>query len=96
MTVIIKDIPDMTAVEILDALHDINSSQPVRTGHGGFVVDEETALEFLSAYLRATGRLAPAMPAPAPAPEPVVVAESVLVEEYELPKRRTTRKGARS
>lgn len=57
MTVVIKDIQGMTGAEILDALHDIRPDQQIATGHGGFVVDEETALEFLRAYLIATGRL---------------------------------------
>lgn len=87
MTVIIKDVPGVGTRDVLDALHDISPNRPIQTGHGGFVVDEETALEFLSAYLRAMGRLAPIEPEPA---------ASAPAEEFELPKRRTTRKGARS
>lgn len=73
MTVILKDIPGVSVREMIDALQDIRPGQPITTGHGGFVVDEETAMEFLRAYLIAMGRLAvpvvepPAPPAP-PAP----------------------------
>jgi hypothetical protein len=86
MTVIIKDIPDMTGAEVLDALRDI-SDQPVPTGYGGFVVDEKTAYEFLRAYLIVIGSLAPeqttvtATTEPEPEPEPA--------------RRRPTKRGAK-
>lgn len=80
MTVILKDIPGMTGVEILDALHDIRPGQPTPTGHGGFVTDEETALEFLQAYLVAFGRL----------PAPVVDSDPIA-----QPKRRANKKGSK-
>lgn len=56
MTVIIKDIPGMTDAEVLDALSDISNS-PISTGHGGFVVGEEIAYEFLRAFLIMNGYL---------------------------------------
>lgn len=54
MTIIIKDVPGLTTRELLDALMDITGS--VITGHGGFVVDENVAEQFLSAYLIASGQ----------------------------------------
>lgn len=85
MTVIIKDIPDMTGSEILDALHDIRPGQTILTGHGGFVVDEETALEFLRAYLIATGRLV----------QNDEMAADSKTADTKLVKRGTTKKGAK-
>lgn len=52
--IIIKDVPGLTTSEILEALLDIADS--VSTGYGGFVVDEDTAEQFLSAYLIAAGK----------------------------------------
>jgi hypothetical protein len=56
--IIIKDVPGLTNREILEALIDITDPDdpPIATGHGGFVVDEDTAERFLSAYLIAAGR----------------------------------------
>lgn len=86
MTVIIKDLPEMTGAEILDALRDIRPDQPVSTGHGGFVVDEKTALEFLRAYLIATGRLVENV-------EPVATSTTT---DTRPAKRGTSRKGVKS
>lgn len=67
MTVILKDIWGVSVREMIDALQDIHPGLPITTGHGGFVVDEETALEFLQSYLIATGRrAAPVVEPPAP------------------------------
>lgn len=65
--IIIKDVPGLSPIEVVRELVAI-SGQPVPTGHGGFLVDEDTAETFLSAYLIATGRRK--------APEPAVVAEA--------------------
>lgn len=56
--IIIKDVPGLTTREILEALIDITdpTDPPIATGHGGFVVDEDTAERFLSAYLIAAGK----------------------------------------
>lgn len=71
MTIIIKDVPGLTTREILEALADITdpTDQQITTGHGGFVVDEDVAERFLSAYLIAAGK----RPAPTGTP---AVAES--------------------
>jgi len=76
MTIIIKDIPGMDPGEVLDVLNDITNS-PVQTGHGGFVVPEETAYEFLRAFLTVSGYIQPEIstlePEPEPEPEPTLV-----------------------
>jgi len=95
MTVILKDIPGVTVRELLDTLHDIRSDRPVQTGHGGFVVDEETALEFLQAYLVVTGKREPlAAPESEPEPEPVADSGQPTADGRQTAKRRATKKGA--
>jgi hypothetical protein len=56
--IVIKDVPGLTPREVLDALLDLTdpTDPPIVTGHGGFVVAENLAERFLSAYLIATGR----------------------------------------
>jgi hypothetical protein len=60
--IIVKDVPGLTQSELLEALTDLvdPGSSPIVTGHGGFVVDEDTAERFLSAYLITTGNRPPA------------------------------------
>jgi len=53
--IIIKDVPGLTDMELLESLNSISDSE-VATGNGGFVVNEDTAEKFLSAYLIATGQ----------------------------------------
>ena len=102
MTIIIKDVPGLTVRETIEALTDITdpSDRPITTGHGGFVVDEDVAERFLSAYLIAAGRRPapvavagttskptgpePDVPAPEPVPEP---------DPDPAPERPTTRRG---
>ena len=69
MTVIIKDVPGMTPTEVLDALNDISNS-PIPTGHGGFVVGEEVAFEFLRAFLIVSGYVQPDPPTQVEETEP--------------------------
>ena len=62
--IIIKDVPGLDIRELLDALLDITPpGQDITTGHGGFVVDEDTAEQFLSAYLIAAGSMLAGPPA---------------------------------
>lgn len=58
MTIIIKDVPGLTDREVLEVLMDITTS-PIATGHGGFVVDEDIAEQFLTAYLIVAGKRPP-------------------------------------
>lgn len=95
MTIIIKDVPGLTTREVLEALADIDPiDQPIVTGHGGFVVDEDTAERFLLAYLIASGK----RPAPT---GPPVAAESIngLVGKDDptgsVPVRPTTRRAGK-
>lgn len=87
MTVIIKDIPGMTDAEVLDALRDISNS-PIPTGHGGFVVGEEIAYEFLRAFLIVAGYLDQDPPTTV-TPEPPTVEETLIA--VDPPKRRPGR-----
>jgi hypothetical protein len=61
--IIIKDVPGLTPRETLEALTDLTDpgDPPIATGYGGFVVDEDLAERFLSAYLVVAGK----RPAPA-------------------------------
>lgn len=61
MTVIIKNTPGLTVQEALELLREIvkTNSGHIETGYGGFVVDEDTASEFLDTYLIAAGRRQP-------------------------------------
>lgn len=94
MTVIISDVPGVSAREVLDALADINPGAKVTTGNGGFVVDELTAYEFLAAYLISTGVL-PARPAPQPDPVPDTVGpDTTTVGVVDSPPPVTTTTGA--
>lgn len=54
--IIIKDVPELTTKELLEALNDLEPNG-IQTGHGGFVVDEYQAYLFLFAYLVAAGRI---------------------------------------
>jgi len=56
--IVIKDVPGLTPREVLEALIDITNPNDfaIATGHGGFVVDEDVAERFLSAYLIAIGK----------------------------------------
>lgn len=54
--IIIKDVPELTTRELLEALNDLNPDG-IQTGYGGFVVDEYLAEQFLFAYLVAMGRI---------------------------------------
>lgn len=54
--IIIKDVPELTTKELLEALNDLEPNG-VQTGNGGFVVDEYQAYQFLFAYLVAAGRI---------------------------------------
>lgn len=67
MTIIIREVPGLTLREVLEAITDITDpdDQPISTGHGGVVVDEETAERFLSAYLVAAGKRSVQTRAPA-------------------------------
>lgn len=61
--IIIKDVPGMSDREVYEELTAISPGQGIRTGHGGFAVDEDTAERFLLAYLIASGRrAAPVVP----------------------------------
>lgn len=83
--IIIKDVPGLDTRELLDALLDITPpGQDITTGHGGFVVDEDTAEQFLSAYLIAAGKR----------PAPTTSAEPASTEPAGPPARPTTRRGA--
>jgi hypothetical protein len=79
--IIIKDVPGLSHREVIDALLDLTdpNDPTIVTGHGGFVVDENVAERFLSAYLIAAGKRpaptgvtagneAPTRPAPARTP----------------------------
>jgi hypothetical protein len=59
--IVIKEVPGLTPRETLEALLDMAAPDgpPVTTGHGGFVVDEDTAERFLLAYLTLTGKRPP-------------------------------------
>lgn len=92
MTIIIKDVPGLTTRELLDALMDITGS--VTTGHGGFVVEEEVAEQFLSAYLIASGQRPATAGPPAVAGPPDGPAGDVDAPGPE-PTRTTTRRAGR-
>lgn len=81
--IIIKDIPGLTQRETLDALLDIipPGAPQVSTGHGGFVVDEDTAARFLAVYLIAAGKRKVPVPPKAtiekPTPRAVSASENI-------------------
>jgi hypothetical protein len=56
--IVIKDVPGLDPQETLEALMDmlVPGDPPIATGHGGFVVDEDLAERFLSAYLIVAGK----------------------------------------
>lgn len=56
--IIIKEVPGLDPRELLEAITDIVDpyDPPVVTGHGGFVVSEDVAERFLSAYLIMIGK----------------------------------------
>lgn len=85
--IIIKEVPGMTAPEVLDALNDISNS-PVATGHGGFVIPEEVAYEFLRAFLIVSGYL---RPDPIGEPEPEPERRTMVDLNNDQPKRRPGR-----
>jgi hypothetical protein len=51
--IILKDIPGITQKELLHLIADTTPIGEIQTGHGGYVVDERTAHEFLSRYIEA-------------------------------------------
>jgi len=85
--IVIKDVPGLSPREILEALTDITgpNDPPIATGHGGFVVDEDIAERFLSAYLIAAGRR----------PAPIVVTAVDSTPSEPEPARTTTRRAGK-
>lgn len=84
--IIVKDVPGLTTRETLEALTDIvdPDDPPIATGYGGFVVDEDVAERFLSAYLIVAGK------------RPTPVATAVNNEPTELgPARATVRRAGK-
>lgn len=53
--IVLKDIPGLSDTDVLQAVSDLGV--PLRTGSGGVVVDETTALSFLYAYCVMTNTL---------------------------------------
>lgn len=66
MTIIVKAVPGLTDRELIEALG--VPARQLRCEHGGFAVDERTALRFLTAYVAAADQIAN------PTPPPPVVA----------------------
>jgi hypothetical protein len=53
--IIIKDVPGLTLAEVMSAIEDQVPLDQIETGNGGLVVDEKTAMVFLTRYLAAVG-----------------------------------------
>lgn len=68
MTIIVKAVPGLTDRELIEALG--VPARQLRSEHGGFAVDERTALRFLATYVAAIDQIAN----PTPPPPPSVVA----------------------
>lgn len=51
--IVIKNVPGLTTTEVMAAIADKIPLAEVETGYGGIVVDERTALVFLTRYLSA-------------------------------------------
>ena len=75
--IVFKDVPGLTYRETLQELIAISNDQAA-TGYGGVVVDEETAYEFLRAYLTILGKIKDEWK-----PDPEVTQE--IQEEHEVP-----------
>lgn len=86
--IVFKEVPGLTKVEVLKELIEI-SNDNVTTGHGGVVVDEQSAYEFLRAYLIAIGKIKDDR-----VPEPEIEPEVVEPPEVQTP--RTTSRGRKS
>jgi hypothetical protein len=97
--IVIKDVPGLTPREVLEALLDITGpAASVATGHGGFVVDEDVAERFLSAYLIAIGKRPAPTVAAAVTTKPTTQAESVTSPNAPTgsgPARTTTRRAGK-
>ena len=85
--IVIKDVPGLTQREVIDALLDLTdpNDPPIATGHGGFVVDEDLAERFLSAYLIAAGKRS----------APTVETAGITEPTTSGPARTTTRRAGR-
>jgi len=66
VTIIVKAVPGLIDRELIEALG--VPARQLRCEHGGFAVDERTALRFLTAYVAAADQIAN----PTPPPPPVV------------------------
>lgn len=64
MTIIVKAVPGLTDRELIEALG--VPARRLRSEHGGFAVDERTALRFLAAYVAAADQIANPTPPPLP------------------------------
>jgi len=93
MTIIIKDVPGLTDREVLEVLMDITTS-PIATGHGGFVVDEDIAEQFLTAYLIVSGKRPPHATVPTTTVPVVETVENDAPTEP-VPARTTARRAGR-
>lgn len=55
--IIIKGIPGLSSQDVIELLAHRIPIDKIKTGHGGFEVDEETALWFLTTYQRAQSNM---------------------------------------